>query len=552
MGIYLNSKKPYDNYKEIASSTYYVDKSMMLEELIPLVEPLDGITGQNEKVRSNKYICITRPRRFGKTVMANMIAAYFGKGQDSLEIFRDLKIYSNKHFSAHLNQHDIIFINFHELPRDCRTYRQYIDRIQNRMLQDLRKAYPDAEIDPEGAVWDALNNIYEWKERIRFIFVMDEWDFIFHRKFVTDEDKIAYIDFLSGLLKDQPYVELAYMTGILPIAKYSSGSELNMFCEYTMINEEKFSEFFGFTETEVDKIYEKYLMLYKMPKVTRTGLRQWYDGYETGSGERVYNPRSVILSLSNNHLGSYWTSAGPYDEIFYYIEQNVDSVRDDLAHMVSGIPVPARNCEYAATSMNLTTKDEIFSAMIVYGFLSYSEGFVRIPNRELMGKFDAMIRKEPSLGYVFRLAHVSEEMLRATLEGDTGKMCRILEYAHHTESPLLKYNSEAELTILITLLYLAARDRYFMERESKAGTGYADFLFVPMNPKADALILELKVDDTAEHAVQQIKNRQYALRFMPETGGQLQYTGKILAVGIAYDKKTKKHECKVEVIRGAV
>jgi hypothetical protein len=179
-------------------------------------------------------------------------------------------------------------------------------------------------------------------------------------------------------------VALAYMTGILPIAKYSSGSELNMFLEYTMNSEVSFGTYFGFTESEVDELFSEYLSIQQLPQnVTREGLRTWYNGYLTKSGERIYNPRSVVSSLINNNLGSYWTSAGPYDEIYYYIKHNVDAVRDDLALMLSGIPVFARISEYAAVSMNLTTKDEIFSAMLVYGFLTYSNGWVSIPNKEL-------------------------------------------------------------------------------------------------------------------------------------------------------------------------
>lgn len=226
-----------------------------------------------------------------------------------------------------------------------------------------------------------MENTYDSK---RFLFVLDEWDFIFHRDFVTEADKKDYIDFLSNLLKGKAYVSLAYMTGILPIAKYSSGSELNMFLEYTMAAEELYGEFFGFTETEVDELYARFSVNQENPAVTRDGLRTWYDGYQTKQGERVYNPRSVVAALTNNNLGNYWTSAGPYDEIFYYIEHNTAAVRDELAVMISGIPVPAKVREYAATSMNLTTKNEIFSAMVVYGFLSYQNGYVSIPNKELM------------------------------------------------------------------------------------------------------------------------------------------------------------------------
>lgn len=196
----------------------------------------------------------------------------------------------------------------------------------------------------------------------------------------------------------------------------------------TMAAEEKYSEYFGFTEAETDELFRRYqAQNHEAAAVTRDGLRLWYDGYHTKAGERVYNPRSLVAALTNHNLGSYWTSAGPYDEIFYYVEKNIAAVQEDLALMVSGIPVPAKIQEYAATSMKLSTRDEIFSAMVVYGFLSYENGCVRIPNRELMGKFDDMLRKEPALGYVHRLSKESERLLKATREGDTQTMCEVLE-----------------------------------------------------------------------------------------------------------------------------
>uniref|UniRef100_UPI003208BAD0 AAA family ATPase n=1 Tax=Coprobacter fastidiosus TaxID=1099853 RepID=UPI003208BAD0 len=369
-----------------AAATYFVDKSEMLSELIPLTEKSEDVIQQNQAGKTNKYLCITRPRRFGKTVMASMIASFFSKGKDSRKVFQKLKISDRrKEFESHINKHNVIYITFNEIPQNCTSYQKYIERIEKRLRNDLRSAFPDVESDEDEAVWDVLNDIYELRDETRFIFVLDEWDYIFHREFVTDKDKSAYIEFLSNLLKGKAYVEFAYMTGILPIAKYSSGSELNMFYEYTMAEEEKYSEYFGFTDKEVDELFRRYQsQKLECENVTREGLRIWYDGYHTKAGERVYNPRSVVASLTNNNMGNYWTSSGPYDEIFYYIKENVDAVRDDLALMVSGIPVRAKVREYAATSMNLRTKDEIFSAMVVYGFLNYEEGYVSIPNKEVM------------------------------------------------------------------------------------------------------------------------------------------------------------------------
>lgn len=372
MGIYVNSTTAYTLYKSETVKPYFIDKTMILKELFPLV------------TEGSNYLCITRPRRFGKTVMANMIAAFFSKGRDA----------------------------------------------------------------------------------------------------------------------------------------------------------------------EVDLLFERYLENDIAPKmVTRDDLRDWYDGYHTRTGERLYNPRSIVLSLSNNNTGNYWTSSGPYDEIFYYIENNVADVRDDLALMVSGIPIPAKIQEYAATSMNLQTRDEIFSAMVVYGFLTYENRKVMIPNRELMGKFSDMLRKETSLGYVYRLAKESDKMLRATLDGDTDTMAKILELAHDTEAPLLSYNNETELTAVVNLVYLSARDNYRVEREDKSGIGYVDFIFYPLRRSDDCIILELKVDHTPEEAIQQIKDKKYFLRFQGKMGEESRYTGKILAVGISYDKQQKKHSCKVEVLR---
>lgn len=555
MGVYLNSKNPYGLFRDEAASVYFIDKSEMLSELIPLVEQTHAGSSlqpaENEK--GNKYICVTRPRRFGKTMMATMIASYFGKGVDSFELFSQLKIKSFDGFDAHRNQHNVIFISFNEIPLHCSNYRDYIDRIQRRLQNDLRRAFPDSGI-PEGeAVWDMLSDLYELYDA-RFIFVLDEWDYIFHRNFVADTDKMSYIDFLSNLLKGKSYVELAYMTGILPIAKYSSGSELNMFFEYTMASKEKYSTYFGFTDEEVDLLYARYQERTPDPHVSREELRLWYDGYQTVSGTRLYNPRSVVGALTDNQPGSYWTSSGPYDEIFYYIEHNVAQVRDDLALMVSGIPVRAKVQEYAATATSLSTHDEIFSAMVVYGFLSYENGLVSIPNKELMDKFADMLQKEPSLGYVYQLAHESERMLQATKNCDTATMCQILERAHDTETPLLAYNNETELTAIVNLVYLAARDSYRIEREDKAGTGFVDFIFYPLNKQEDCIILELKVNHTPEDALRQIRDRKYALRFEGKLGETPDYTGRILAAGISYykDDPNKRHQCKMEVLRGRI
>lgn len=421
MGVYLNNKTAYTLYKNEANQPYFVDKSLMLNELFPLV-----CTGNN-------HICITRPRRFGKSVMANMIASFFSKAEPSDDIFETLKISASKEYHRHLNQYAVIHISFNELGGQCSSYSDYIGRIEKRLARDLKRAYPNVELYGDENVIDILLDIFAEDDSARFIFVFDEWDFIFHQSYITENDKKSFLMFLRDLLKDKPYVLLAYMTGILPIAKYSSGSELNMFAEFTMASDRRFYEYFGFTSKEVDMLYSRYQQNHAgTGTVTREGLAYWYDGYYTNPGMQIYNPRSVVRALSDDNLANYWTSSGPYDEIYFYVQHNVAAIRDDLALLVSGNRVPVKIYEYAAVSQTLKTKDEIFSAMLVYGFLSYQDGQVSIPNKELLDQFSMMLKKEPSFGYIYQLAKESERMLKATIAGDTQTMEQILELAHDT------------------------------------------------------------------------------------------------------------------------
>ncbi len=302
----------------------------------------------------------------------------------------------------------------------------------------------------------------------------------------------------------------------------------------------------------MDHLYERYENVEQHPKVTRNGLRKWYDGYQTKSGICLYNPRSVIGALSLNQLGNYWTSSGPYDEIYTYVKHNIAGIKDEIASLISGGGITANVEEYASTSMELATKDEIYSAMVVYGFLTYGNGYVSIPNKELADKFADMIRQKPAFGYINRLAAESSKMLEATKAGDAKKMAELLERVHNTESPLERYSSEAELSKVITFAYLQAREFYDIRLEDRSGTGYVDYIFYPYRKEDDGIIIELKMDQPVESAIQQIKDRNYALNFEGKLGEEPKCTGRILAVGIAYNRKdpNKRHTCKVEILRG--
>lgn len=541
MGAVVRYLNPYRNkqaFEDLLRSPYVVDKTGIVSTLVPFI----GV--------ENRFVCVTRPRRFGKTVNANTIACFLGRGLDAEGMFADLEVARDPRAMAHLGAHNVLYIDFSELPDVCGGFGDYLDAIRSGIVDDLREQYPHVGIAPGPELVDALMAVYG-ATRDRFVFVMDEWDSMFFNPLFSTEDQHSYLMFLKQLLKSKPYVELAYMTGILPIAKHSTGSELNMFLEYSAADDPKFERYFGFTEEEVHRLCAIHEARVSRPRVDYEGLKFWYDGYLNDDGERRFNPRSVALALSDDRLKSYWTESGPYDEIYYYIRNDVASVRDDLVRMVAGEPVEAQMRNYAASSMSLTTKDEIFSAMVVYGFLTYRDGCVSIPNHELMLKFQEVLAKE-EMGYVARLARRSKEMLEATLRGDTGTMVEVIQAAHDQEVPLLRYAYEADLAALVNLVYLSARDRYWVRREEPAGRGVADVAFIPKDPhdrRYPPFVVELKCDGSVEEALSQICERGYTRLFADDLVGE-KPSQPPLAVAIVWDSKNKVHAAAVEELAG--
>lgn len=519
MTIYLNTNKPLENYKNLYRSKYFVDKSLIIGKLSEVIET------------SDKYICVTRPRRFGKSSVADMIGAYYSKAVDSKEIFNNLNISKVATYAEHLNKYNVINISFNNLSDKGNTYEYYIDRIRTNLKNDILEKYPEAAVEKYLSISDLLESLND-----KFIFVFDEWDYIFSNN-LFQENQNDFLEFLRNLLKDRPYVALAYMTGVLPIKKYSSGSALNMFDEFTFLKDRTFDEYFGFTEDEVIELCNK------NKNISFKELESWYNGYLTAKGVKVYNPRSVVKALQNNYCESYWTNTGAMDEVAEYLKYNTLEIRDDVIEMVSGAEIDIIiDEEFRAGQGAPRIKEEIYSAMIVLGFLSYNDGYLRIPNKELMKEFEKALR-DKSFGYVSEIIENSRNMLKATVKGDTKTVESILHDIHNSEIPILQYNDENSLSCVLTLAYLSARDTYRVEREEKTGKGYADFTFHPRRKNDVPFIVELKKDELPEVAINQIKEKEYVEKFRRENEGK-----KVLAVAICYDSKSKEHRCKIEEI----
>ena len=519
MRYFLNNNFENNEFELVSKDKYFVDKTEFIYQINQLICTKD------------RFICITRPRRFGKTVNAMMLASYYSKTANFKHLFDKLNISKCDSYPEHLNKHNVIYMTLNEMPDfGSFSYQNFIDNYTDDLIGDLKDEFPSIEINSSRPISKILTKIYEELNQ-RFIFILDEWDFIFNNNLFSEQEREGFLQFLKDLLKDRPYVELAYMTGILPIAKYCSGSSLNMFREFNFMNDVRYDKYFGFTSDEVDELCKK------QSKLSTKDLKEWYNGYKTQTGLEIYNPRSVCHSLSDGVCQSYWTNTGPMDEIIYYINNDIGEVKDDVVQMVMGTPIHLRLKGYGAEQMSLNTKNQIFSAMTVYGFLTYHDETLEIPNKELKIKFDDAL-EDKSMGAISELVLKSNQMLEATFRKDTETMASIIEEAHQLNVSIIKYNDENSLACIITLVYLSARSQYQIIREMPSGKGFADFIFIPNNKSKPAFIIELKKDSTPDDALKQIEERNYASSLKDCTGLKL-------AIGVSYSSKDKKHYVKV-------
>lgn len=520
MGIYLNPGNK--SFWESIRSKIYIDKTNL-------------IACTNEMINTEeKFVCVSRPRRFGKSMTLNMLAAYYSRGCDSANLFKGLKIENNITFSKYLNKCDVIFLNMQRFL--IRTKGQgIVEYLEQAVIEEFRDVY--GEFFPEQTTFlaDALERIYA-KTETQFIFLIDEWDCIMRERPESEALQKQYLDFLRNLLKDQPYISLAYMTGILPVKKYGQQSALNMFWEYSMTDQFAFEEYTGFTENEVKELCRQYHMDFSK-------ISDWYDGYMLRRFQHIYNPRSVVAAMKSQVLSNYWTTTETYEALKIYIDMDFDGLRADIARMLGGGRVNVNTLSFQNDMRNFKTKDDILTLLIHLGYLGYDperkEAF--IPNKEIMKEFENAMSVS-GWPHVMRVLKASEKLLEDTLKGDEKSVAEGLDWAHTEVASILTYNDENSLNCAIGLAYYSARKDYRLIREFPAGHGFADILFLPLpSVKKPALIVELKYDKTADSAIRQIKERHY-------TQALEGYTGEVLLVGINYAKenKNKPHRCVIE------
>lgn len=520
MGIYFNPNNI--DFQQALNSKIYVDKSLLIQYTNDIV------------YTEQKYICVSRPRRFGKSMAANMLTAYYSRGCDSREMFSGLKIAKSASFEKHMNKYNVIHINMVDFLGRSNTMDDMLDYLTRRLLYELKKEYSDVDCFDWADLISVLEEIFIEKN-IPFVFIIDEWDCVFRIHKNDTKSQTKYLDFLRNLLKDKSYVALAYMTGILPIKKYGEHSALNIFTEVSMSDPREYAEFTGFTENEVAELCKEYNM-------SLDETKKWYDGYNL-MGTSIYNPRSVVMSMTGGYFNNYWTSTETYEALKIYIQMNFDDLKDKITKLVAGEEIKVNTTKFQNDMTTFNSADDILTLLVHLGYLTYDffEKKVRIPNSEVAGEFINSI-EDGGWENVMKAITVSDELLKATLDCNEEKVAEFVDKAHSDNTSILKYNDENSLSCIISLAYFSARKNYVMHREMPSGKGFADIVFIPRrNITTPALIIELKYEKSADSAIEQIKNKNYSDCLKD-------YLGDILLVGINYDEQ-KRHTCKIEKIR---
>lgn len=524
MGLYLNPGN--DAFRISVNDDIYVDKS----GLIAFVNSRIG--------KRKRYICVSRPRRFGKSMTAEMLSAYYDIDCNSGDMFDGLEIAKDVSYEKHLNQYNVIFLNIQQFLRKAGNAGNLVHYIEERLLNDLREEYSHWIKPEETSLPDALESIYQKENRLNkgFIFIIDEWDCIFR---VAKEDvdaQMHYLDFLRDLFKDRTYVKLAYMTGILPIKKYGTHSALNIFDEFSMTAPGNLARYVGFTEDEVQKLCKNHAMDFSEAK-------RWYDGYRFKKERHIYNPKSIVDAMLENDFRSFWTSTETYEALQIYIDLDMDGLKQSIISMLGGNFCKVDIGAFQNDMTSFRSKDDVLTLMVHLGYLAYDEcqQSVFIPNEEVRGEFLRAV-KNGNRPELVKAIQSSDRLLNATLRLDGEEVARLIQEAHSANTSPDFYNNEQALRLVIELAYISRVDDYFTIQELPSGIGYADMVFLPRRTSdKPAIVVELKWNKSAKGAIAQIKDNNYIEAIKD-------YGGDILLVGINYDKKSKQHECMIEKI----
>ena len=533
-------------------SEIFIDKTEMIDYL-------------NTVVNTNqRFVSVSRPRRFGKTLAADMLCAYYAYEEDSREMFEQCKLSKSVkkdnelQWDAYLGKFDVLRLVMTEFFDKRMSFDKSMEKMQKLVCRDIKKIYPDVDYFDDADLLQTLADVYTDNKR-QLVIVIDEWDAVFRTDNTNKKEQTEYLDFLRDLMKDKSYIALAYMTGILPIKKYGKHSALNMFTEYSMMYPRRLAPFTGFTEAEVRELCVKYHMSYDE-------IKDWYDGYVvsdtipldkreefregkySGHKTALYSPLSVVEAMLNGDIKNYWNKTETYEALAEYIKKDYDGLQEAVTLLMDGAKIRIDTSTYQNDMTTFYGRDDVLSLLVHLGYLGYDDetGEVYIPNKEILDEFRSSTKSSEWTSR-FRSLEISQELLQATWEKDADRVAELIEKAHDLAGNKT-YNDEAALSYAIQYAYYAAERYYTTILELDSGKGYADIVFLPSPKFTDkpAMLVELKYEKDAVTALSQIKKQRYPERLR-------HYKGNILLVGINYEKGQspkqegfKHHSCVIE------
>lgn len=537
MGTYLNPGNA--GFARIANSDY-IDKT----GLIGLV---------NRTIDTTKNLnCISRPRRFGKSYAAQMLCAYYDMTCDSHELFDGYEISKEETYEKHLNKYHVINLDItgfiSETKKKNLSLKHVPASIDIAIMNEIKTLYPELK-DIENLSECLLEMVRITQTKI--IFIIDEWDSMIREAKEDAKAQESYLNLLRGWFKNNNFtpeaVAAAYMTGILPIKKDGSQSAISDFKEYSMLEPQEFAEYVGFTGNEVRKQCE-------YAGRSFDSMKKWYDGYTVGEQSSVYNPYSVMQSLSTGKYKSYWKKTSAAETLMTYIDMDQDGLQADIARLIAGESIVIDTDSFRNDVETFTCKDDVLTLLIHLGYLTYEEvsdsydesedeeltGIVRIPNEEVRTEFEKILRKAKHKNLI-ALVRKSDQLLKDTIAGNSEAVAKAIEEIHDSGYAPAFYNNEQSLRYVVKMAYLSCVDQYAKVEELPSGHGVADVVFCPKRSSTlPAMVVELKWNKSAEGAIQQIKENGYH-KILENYGGD------VILVGINYDSKTKNHTCRIEV-----
>ena len=525
MGIYVNPGTK--NFAKDINDDFYVDKSMLIKVL------------NNRINRRNCYCCVSRPRRFGKTMAANMISAYYSKGCDSHEIFSNLKISKDPTFEENINNYTVIKLDMNDVVtnKGDDSVTEYINK---EVVSELKKVYSFLALEDNISLSKATKEIYSLTED-QFVFVIDEYDVVI-RDEEYSRDLKDYLNFLVSLFKNsvtESAIALAYLTGIMPIIREKTQSKLNNFTEYSMFDAGEMVPFMGFTEDEVRSLSINADMDF-------VELKHWYDGYKL-CGTDIYSPSSVITAITKRFCDDYWGYTGMFTSLRDLILKDYVGVRHDVIQMISGDRVSIDPMKYDNSMTRFESKDEIFTCLVHLGYLGFDnekkECF--IPNYEIKREWIRSIEGIPQYENSSEIVKHSDALMKALWKGDEETVAEGVKTAHMDISSNLTYNKENEFRCAVRYAFCTADRYYTVVNELPAGKGFADIVFIPQDGTVPLIVVELKRDTRVDKAIDQIKSREY-----PES--LRQYKDNMILVGLSYNTTTKEHFCRIERVNDKV